>query len=163
MDLMEFRAVEGERDILFALENELPKKVVNAVTEAVKTMLLDTEDTDTSDVYGDYSRTLTVRQEVDGTMAEATATIRFCRLADCPANKGWSVTIKGKVTDGQRVYESEWKETPAHYLYKGDVSDLIAMMSDVGLTDWTYNTIEKFFEYLRDNLAEIEEKQEGVA
>ena len=163
MDLMEFRAVEGERDILFALENELPKKVVNTVTEAVKTMLLDAEDTDTSDVYGDYSRTLTVRQEVDGTMAEATVTIRFCRLSDCPADKGWSVTIKGKVTDEQRDYESEWKETPARYLYKGDVSDLIAMMSDVGLTDWTYNTIEEFFEYLRDNLAEIKEKQEGVA
>lgn len=155
---------DREKDILFALEQDLPKKVVNAVTEAVKSMLIDATDKDTGDIYGDYSRSLRVRQEVDGTVADSVVTIRFRRIAECSSSEGWKLTIKGSVTDGRKTYESEWDETPANYIGKGEVSDLVAMMGDVGLTDWTYNTIEQFFEYLRDNLADMEEeKKESVA
>lgn len=157
MDLMEFKANDGERDILFSLENELPKKVVNAVTESVKTMLLDAENTDARDVYGDYSRSLKIRQASGTTVAEAIATIRFCSVSDYEAEKGWQVIIKGKISDGHKEYESEWTESPAGFIWKGKISDLVAIMENVGLTDWTYTRIELFFEYLRDNLAELED------
>ena len=163
---IEFMKIAGdeERDILWALEQDLPRKVVNTVTESVRSMLLDATYKDTGGSCGDCSRSLRVRQEVSGTAAEAEVTIRFRRLAECSSDKGWRLTIKGEVTDGRRKYGSEWDETPAGYIGRGEVSDLISMMSDIGLTDWTYNTIERFFEYLRDNLAGMEDtKAESVA
>ncbi len=152
-----------ERDLMWEFES-FPKRVIDMVTEACKSLLLDAKDKDSCSSYGEYSRTITVRQEVNDTVATADVTIQFKHLAECNVDKGYKVICKGSVTDGKKTYESEWEETPPKLLGMGDYKDLVDLVENHNPTDFTYNTIELFFEYLRDNLEQMEDsKQEGVA
>ena len=100
-----------EKDLMWEFES-FPKRVIDMVTEACKSLLLDATDKDSFSAYGEYSRTITVRQEVNDTVATADVTIQFKHLAECNVDKGYKVICKGSVTDGKKTYESEWEETP---------------------------------------------------
>lgn len=146
-----------ERDLMWEFES-FPKRVIDMVTEACKSLLLDATDKDSFSAYGEYSRTITVKQEVENTVAVADVTIQFKHVAEYSANKGYKVICKGSVTDGKKTYESEWEETPVKLMGMGDYKDLVDLVENYYPTDYTYNTIEKFFEYLRDNLEVMEEE-----
>ena len=149
--------MDKEKEIFWQLQENLPRQVVNAVTESVKTLLTDAKDIRTEDTYGDYARTLFINQDTDESHSCATIAIRFSRIS--PNHRGFTVELIGKTTDGCKTYQSEWLESPAGYMYKGEIKDLVDMIANQSLTDWTYNTIEKFFEYLRDNLSELKEEE----
>ena len=144
-----------ERDLMWEFES-FPKKVIDMVTETCKSLLVDATDKDSFSAYGEYSRTICVRQKVEDTVAVADITIQFKHIADCSTDKGYNVICKGSVTDGNKTYESEWEETPPNLLGMGDYKDLVDLVENYNPTDFTYNTIEEFFEYLRDNLSVIE-------
>lgn len=151
-----------ERELMWEIE-DFPKRVIDMITEACKSLLLDATDKDSFSAYGEYSRTITVRQEVNDMVATADVTIQFKHLAECNVDKGYKVICKGSVTDGKKTYESEWEETPPELLGMGDYKDLVDLVENHNPTDYTYNTIEKFFEYLRDNLEVMEDSEEVVA
>lgn len=151
-----------ERDLMWEFES-FPKRVIDMVTEACKSLLLDATDKDSFSAYGEYSRTITVKQEVENTVAVADVTIQFKHIAECNTDKGYRVICKGSVTDGKKTYKSEWEECPPELLCMGDYKDLVDLVENYNPTDFTYNIIEKFFEYLRDNLEVMEDSEVVVA
>lgn len=146
--------MDKERELFWNLEQKLPGQVVNAVAESMKSLLTDAADIGTNGIDENYSRILFVYQDVDDTYAEATVTISFTHTSDYDCNKGYRVRLMGKCSDGTDSYDSEWDEVPAGYRGKGEIKDLVDLIENQSLTDWTYNVIEMFFEYLRNNLKE---------
>lgn len=149
-----------EQEIYWNLKENLPRDVLNAVSESLITMFENATEVETKDAYGDFSKVLHIKQQVEDSISEATVTIRFKNVSMNGSEKGYSVKLSGKSTDGTYQYESEWNEIPVNYINKGDIKDLVALVEDISLTDWTYTRIELFFEYLRDNLKDL---KEGVA
>lgn len=151
-----------ERDLMWEFES-FPKRVIDMVTEACKSLLLDAKDKDSFSSYGEYSRTITVRQEENGTTATADITVQFKHDDQWSTEKGFKVICKGSVTDGNKTFASECEECPAPLRGKGDFKDLVDLVENHNPTDFTYNTIEQFFESLRGNLDDMEDTKEGVA